>query len=183
VTTFKFFARIVLFMELCLVCSCHSADSPSHPPAVEPAASLSSSHSHELIRHIDGLTTEGKPLSFDFEHQEKGTLLLVMSPSCPYCRINFHNWRSLLNSPTHATVVWVDVSDSATEEYRKVFGLNERDEIVRISTDNNKTFPFWSTPTTALIAPDGHLQWSHEGVLNSADVAWLKNRLQAKGGG
>jgi hypothetical protein len=180
VTTFGVFSKIVLLVEFFLICSCHSANPSNRQPAVERATS--SSPSHQLIRYVDGRTIEGKPILFDFEHQKNGTLLFVMSPSCPFCRINFHNWRSLLIPPVHTAVIWVDISDSATAEYRAVFGLNQKDAMVKISQDKNKLFPFWTTPTTALITPDGHVEWSHEGVLTSADVAWLKNKLKVEGG-
>ena len=169
----KFICNTVLLAELCLLSACRSIESPTRHPNVESTASPS----NEIIHTVDGHTIEGEPISFDFQRQKKHTLLFVMTPSCPFCRINFHNWRSLLASPVHIPVVWVDTSDSATENYRAVFGLDKEEKVIKISGTDNKSFPFWTTPTTALIKPDGHIEWSREGVLTSADVAWLKRRL------
>ena len=67
------------------------------------------------ISLLRGHTISGQNATLDLSQRENRTLLLVLSPVCPYSRANFHNWQDLLPLVPPDEVVWVDLTGAAED--------------------------------------------------------------------
>ena len=129
------------------------------------------------LRLVHG-TVAGQPIDIDFSKRVDPSLVFVFSPSCPYCRINYHNWRELAKDSNNVTIYWFNVGFApVTYDFRTIFGFTAAAVTIQDAGASNSDFPYASTPTTLIIDPGGKVEWKRAGVLSSDDVAWLRKRL------
>jgi hypothetical protein len=146
---------------------------------LRPIASINRTQPKELhigstISNLYGHTITNQTLKLNLTHQRGDTLVLVLSPSCPYCRINFHNWRTIIGIvPPNDRVVWADLTGTADPKYLKTYGIVEKATIILLDSQANpiKTLP---TPTTILLDSNGIVKWTHSGVLDVDQVKQIK---------
>lgn len=123
---------------------------------------------------LAGQDITGTAVSVDLSHREKGTLLLVLSPHCPFCRINFQNWREILTTVPKDEVVWVDVTDTADQMYLVTVGISSDAKLIKLTSSTAAARQLLVTPTTVLLDQHGKVRLSATGVLHGDDVAQFK---------
>jgi hypothetical protein len=132
------------------------------------------------ISLLRGQSLTGQAVNLDLSHREKDTLLLVLSPVCPYCRVNFHNWRSLLARIHGDQVIWVDLTGTADANYLASVGIPGDATVVRLDSDNGTSYGLTGTPTTVLLDPHGVVRWASSGVLKDEQVNQLRGLLSTE---
>ena len=129
--------------------------------------------------NIHGVTQEKRALEVDLSHRSAPALLFVLSPSCPYCRVNFHNWRDLAARMSREQVVWIDITGSATDDYTNAEGIPKGATFLSVDDSTAAEHNFLATPTTVLVSPTGTVTWSWSGVLNPPQMNELMKRLSS----
>lgn len=125
---------------------------------------------------IKGHTLSGQPMTLDFVGITQPTLVLILSPACPYCRVNFHNWRSILASHPEIRVVWVDLTDTADSHYLDLMGIAHDDKFICLNTESTPK-AIVSTPTTVLVDATGIVRWTWAGVLGIVQMKDVQKQL------
>jgi hypothetical protein len=113
-------------------------------------------------------------VTIDLSEGDSDTLLLVLSPSCPYCKINFHNWRTILSAARRARVICLDVTDTADVGYLKAFGIPATATVLRLTPGEAMARLFAGTPTTVLLSPHGVVRWAYSGVMKDEQLNELR---------
>ena len=141
--------------------------------SAEQGASIGS-----MIPQLRGRTITHQTVSFDLSNRRHDTLLFVFSPICTYCRVNFHNWRSILQVVAPDQVLWVDVTGTADTTYLASYGIPKDENIVLLDDRSSKSNLLAATPTTVLLDPHGAVRWSVSGVMNEEQVSQLQYLLK-----
>jgi hypothetical protein len=126
---------------------------------------------------LRGHTISQQNVTLDLSRRESGTLLLVLSPVCPYCRVNFHNWRDLLQGVSPDRVVWVDLTSTADARYMTTVGIPAKANFILLNADDTNQNRLIATPTTVLLDPHGVVRWSSSGIMSGEQVAQLRGLL------
>jgi hypothetical protein len=143
--------------------------SPSKGPSVGATVSL-----------LRGQTISGEGVTFDLAHRKDSTLLLVLSPVCGYCRVNFHNWRSLLPKVRPEQVVWADVTGTADADYLASVGIQADASVIRMDRETLTQYHLTSTPITVLLGPNGTVRWAWSGAMKEEQVNDLQALLESR---
>lgn len=131
------------------------------------------------ISTLRGRTLSHQNVTFDFSHRKRETLLLVLSPVCPYCRVNFHNWRDILQTVPADQVVWVDLTGTADARYIATVGIPANANFISLEQGGANSNCLASTPTTVLLDSYGVVRWSLSGIMNDEQVGELRNLLKS----
>ncbi len=130
---------------------------------------------------IHGHTVDNQERTLDLAHRKTRTLLLVLSPACPYCRVNFQNWRDLLQLVSSDQVVWADITDTADSSYMVAAGIPANATMIRLDPDEAEQANLDATPTTVVLDPHGVVKWSWSGVMSKEKVSELRRLLSSSG--
>jgi hypothetical protein len=132
------------------------------------------------ISSLSGHTITKQTLKLNLTHRRGDSLLLVLSPSCPYCRINFHNWRNIIGMmPLNDQVVWADLTGGADPKYLKNYGIAENATIILLDDNQANSIKTLPTPTTIILDPNGVVKWVHSGVLDVDQLKQIKLLLSS----
>jgi hypothetical protein len=173
--------KVVMLSSVCLMlfgCRSSKVSELGAISASSNAASSEVSPDHKIgdkLLSISGTSLEQRPVQFSFSGTKRGTIIFVLSPSCSFCRINFHNWRSI-RKRTDVDFLWIDVSGNATKRYVKSFGINESDLVVLLDKATSDSLDINATPTTLFVDKSGTIRWIKVGVINDQDIVSL-NRV------
>ena len=132
------------------------------------------------IHALHGRNFSNEEVLLDLSHRKSRTLLLITSPVCPFCRVNFHNWREVLRGVPKDEVVWVDVTGKADTQYRTLFGIPSEATFVRLLPDDVNLENLSVTPTTLLLDANGVVRWEWSGMMGEEQVVQLRNLLQVR---
>ncbi len=131
--------------------------------------------SHISILH--GQSISHKEVEFNTSTNRKQTLLLVFSPSCPYCKRNLPSWQQILTHISGVDVVYLDLSGSITSTYLANSGLPQTFPLVTLAPEERLLYNLRVTPTTVLLNPSGGVQGKWVGVMSSTEIAELYHLL------
>ncbi len=126
------------------------------------------------LNDITGSNSLGAPVHISLANRTHSSLLFVSSPHCPFCRINFHNWRTLKSGVSNDQIVWLDTTGTVDALYLKSYGISS-DSRVLASSDFSSQLGIdpLPTPTTILVSPRGVVLWIGSGVLSDEQVKSL----------
>ncbi len=127
---------------------------------------------------LRGQTISGQNATVDLSQREKGTLLLVLSPTCQYCKANFHNWRDLLPFVSSDQVVWVDLSGTADANYLASVAIPSEATVIRLNPEERTLYGLSVTPTTVLLGPHGVVRDAWPGLLGQEQLDQLRRLLK-----
>lgn len=134
-----------------------------------------------LAADLDGTDVDGKPLLVRFARaaESRKTLLLVLSPTCPFCEKNWPSWKEIRESAvSHDTrVVYVDVSSRLDHAYLSHNGLAHETVLTGLSLHTAQEHRFGATPQTILISGKGVVERVWTGLLGQSDVRDIMRRL------
>jgi hypothetical protein len=141
-----------------------------------------SSSAHRLdvktINAIKGISLAGNPIEYNFSNRDDNALLLIFSPVCPFCKLNFQNWRSILSSTPTRKVTWIDITNTATKDYFDKNGISPDVQVIRVTPEEAERLGLAATPTTILLSPHGGVKANIRGQLTKTDVLMCQSFLR-----
>ena len=168
-----------IWIAIPMTVGCEQAARPSSPvnshvtkdKTKEVVAPIVGSH----FGNLHGRSMSQKQVTIDFAGRNRGALLFVLAPHCPYCRLNFHNWRELAAKTPKGDVFWIDLSASADPEYKASYGIPETADVLLLDEQDGRANRLLATPTTIFLGPHATVRWAAAGVMNSTQVAELSH--------
>lgn len=133
------------------------------------------------ISLLRGHTISGQNATLDLSQRENRTLLLVLSPVCPYSRANFHNWQDLLPLVPPDEVVWVDLTGAADASYLASVAIPANANVIRLNPEERTLYSLNATPTTVLLGPHGVVRGVWPGLMGNEQVDQLRGLLRSPG--
>jgi len=133
------------------------------------------------IPSLHGESISGQPITLDLSKRDSGTLLLVLSPTCPHCKANFHNWKNLLPLVPASQVVWVDVTGTVNAAYLASVAIPASANVIRVSAEDRARYNLFATPTTIWLQSHAVVKNEWAGELQDADIKQLRNTLTSPG--
>jgi len=142
------------------------------PPTLEAAAGAQ-------MPDLRGFDPDGKPVEVLYGKDPRKVLVLVFSPTCPFCDQNWPKWEQLISALDHSVVrpVAVDVTSTAKAPFLQQHDLTGMPVLMRIDPLVMVNYRFQLTPQTILMDPAGKVEKVWTGVLNDSAVADLKQHL------
>ena len=119
------------------------------------------------VPQIAGKDLRGDPLVIGYGQDRKKTVMLVFSPECHACNLNWPRWSRAILSANRvgARVVGVNLSDNLPEDYLNQHGLRDRLVVAQADPTGILAYKFQFTPQTIIIDADARVQWVWTGVL------------------
>lgn len=142
------------------------------PPTLEAAAGTQ-------MPDLKGFDPDGKPVEINYGKDLRKVLVLVFSPTCPFCDQNWPTWEHVISSLDRSVVrpVAVDVTSTAKAPFLSQHQLTELPVFEKVDPLAMVNYRFQLTPQTILVDGDGKVEKVWTGVLNDSAVADLKQRL------
>jgi hypothetical protein len=132
----------------------------------------------DVVPTLRGLDLGGGITSVAYGRGEKPTLLLVLSPSCGWCKINLPNWQAILAQVSDRyRVVAISISRPKTAEYVREHGLSKAAVIVEPEPRDLLAYKFQLTPQTILVDADGTVRKSWLGAFSAEDRQEIERTL------
>jgi peroxiredoxin len=141
------------------------------PPALEVAAGAQ-------MPNLQGFDPDGKPVEVDYGKDPRKVLVLVFSPTCPFCEQNWPKWEHVISSLDRSVVrpVGVDVTSTAKEPFLSQHQLTGLPVIEKVDPKVMLNYRFQLTPQTILLDPNGKVEKVWTGVMTDSSVADLQQR-------
>ena len=139
------------------------------PPAMEAQPG-----SH--VPDLQGYDVTGKPLQVAYGEDSRKVLLLVFSPTCPFCGENWPKWWQLMPALDRDTVrtVGVDLTATSTAAFLSQHQLADVPVLLRIDPQATLNYHFSMTPQTILVDRTGKVEKVWSGVLSDSSLAEIK---------
>lgn len=131
------------------------------------------------ISTLHGQTVSHERVTINTLVNNQKILLLVFSPSCPYCKIKLPTWREILKGNSAVNVLYLDISGSVTGAYLSSSGLPQPRTfpLVTLNPEERILFDLRATPTTVLLDPKGVVLGKWVGVITQPEERDLNNLL------
>lgn len=128
---------------------------------------------------LKGFDPDGKPVAVHYGNDPRHVLVLVFSPTCPFCEQNWPKWAEVIKSLDGSVVrpVGVDVTSSTTDDFDSQHAMAGMPVIAKVDPVARVDYRFQLTPQTILVDASGKVEKVWTGVLNDANVSELKQRL------
>ena len=126
---------------------------------------------------LRGWSLEHNLIQVDLARGTGSTVIFVLSPSCSYCRVNFHNWRDLQKMVRPQDVVWVDTTNAVSPSYLYSSAIPSGALFISVDNDTAIKNRFFATPTTVVLDRTGTVQWSWSGILKDPQMDELRRLL------
>jgi len=142
------------------------------PPALEVAAGTQ-------MLDLRGFDPDGKPVEVDYGKDPRKVLVLVFSPTCPFCEQNWPKWEQVISSADRTVVrpVGVDVTSTAKEPFLSQHQLTGLPVLEKIDPKVMVNYRFQLTAQTILLDPAGKVEKVWTGVMTDSAVSDLKQRI------
>ena len=142
------------------------------PPVMEAAAGTQ-------VPDLRGVDLEGKPVEVLYGKDSRKVLVMVFSPTCPFCDQNWPKWQQVISSLDRSAVrpVLVDVTSTTTTSFVSQHQLSSLPVILKADPRATMDYHMHLTPQTILVDPNGKVEKVWTGVLNDAYLADLKRHL------
>lgn len=128
-----------------------------------------------VVSTLAGLDFDNKPVNFSTADR-RATVVLVYSPTCHYCEMNWANWRNLIANVNSSRVRFIaaDVTSNAHADFLGEKGVKGIDSIHRVDPGELVSMELDLTPQTILIGADSRVKHVWSGVLSPKDLSDLK---------
>lgn len=142
------------------------------PPALEIAAGTQ-------MPDLRGFDPEGKPVEVEYGKDPRKVLVLVFSPTCPFCDQNWPKWEQVITSLDRSVVrpVGVDVTSTSKAPFLSQHQLTGLPVLEKVEPQVMLNYRFQLTPQTILLDPGGKVEKVWTGVMTDSSVADLKQRI------
>ena len=129
------------------------------------------------ISVLHGQSPVHKDLTLPTSAGGRKTLLLVLSPTCPYCKVNLPTWKEILQSSTHSNVIYVDISGNVPQSYLRASGLPDQFPLIELNPEERLLYDFRATPTTVVLDSTGAVTGKWTGVMTPKQTSDLIDKL------
>src|SRR4051794_8554037 len=131
---------------------------------------------------LKGFDPEGKPIGVEYGKDPRKVLVLVFSPTCPFCEQNWPKWEQVISSLDRSVVrpVGVDVTSTAKEPFLSQHQLTGLPVVEKVDPRVMLNYRFQLTPQTILLDPAGKVEKVWTGVMTDSAVSDLKQRTGSK---
>ena len=128
---------------------------------------------------LKGFDPDGKPVEVGYGKDPRKVLVLVFSPTCPFCDQNWPKWEQVISSLDRSVVrpVGVDVTSTAKAPFLSQHQLTGLPVFEKVDPRVMLNYRFQLTPQTILVDRAGKVEKVWTGVLNDSAVADLKHRI------
>jgi len=142
------------------------------PPVMEAAAGTQ-------VPDLKGFDPEGKPVEVQYGKDPRKVLVLVFSPTCPFCDQNWPKWEQVISSLDRSVVrpVGVDVTSASTASFLSQHQLTGLPVFLKVDSKVTVDYHFQLTPQTILVDHAGKVEKVWTGVMTDSAVTELKQRL------
>ena len=125
---------------------------------------------------LRGFDLAGKPVEVAYGKDSRKVLVLVYSPTCPFCDQNWPKWKAMIPSldPSAVRTVAVDVTSSSSEAFVQQHQLAGLPVFQKVDPQATLNYRFQLTPQTILVDPTGKVEKVWTGVLNDSNLAEIK---------
>lgn len=125
---------------------------------------------------LRGFDLAGKPLEVLYGKDPRKVLVLVYSPTCPFCDQNWPKWQAMISSLDRSAVrtVAVDVTSSSSETFIQQHQLAGLPVFQKVDPQATVNYRFQLTPQTILVDPTGKVEKVWTGVLNDSNLSEIK---------
>lgn len=140
-----------------------------------PPPQLEAAHGAQMP-DLRGFDPAGKPVELLYGKDPRKVLLLVYSPTCPFCDQNWPKWQAMLASLDHSAVraVAVDVTSSSDEVFIQRHQLAGIPVFEKVDPQATVNYRFQLTPQTILVDPAGKIEKVWSGVLNDSTLTEIQ---------
>jgi len=141
------------------------------PPSLEAATGTQ-------MPDLHGFDLTGKPMEVDYGKDPRKVLVLVFSPTCPYCDENWPKWQQVISSLDRSAIrpVAVDVTSIASPTFISQHSLAELPVFLKVDPSAMVNYRFQLTPQTILIDRAGKVEKVWTGILNDSAMSELTQR-------
>lgn len=141
------------------------------PPGLEASAGAQ-------MPDLRGFDLEGKPVEVLYGKDSRKVLVLVFSPTCPFCDQNWAGWQRMISSLDRSAVrpVAVDVTSTANSDFIALHQLAGLPVLLKTDPRATLDYRFQLTPQTILVGPAGKVEKVWSGVLNDSTLAEIQRR-------
>lgn len=145
------------------------------PPALELATG-------KQMPDLRGFDPEGKPVEVLYGKDPRKVLVLVFSPTCPFCEQNWPKWEQVISSLDRSAVrpVGVDVTSTSQAPFLSQHQLTGLPVFEKVEPKVMMDYHFQLTPQTILLDPAGKVEKVWTGVMTDSAVSDLKQRMGGK---
>lgn len=128
---------------------------------------------------MKGFDPDGKPVALHYGNDPRQVLVLVFSPTCPFCEQNWPKWAEVIKSLDGSVVrpVGVDLTSSTTDDFDSQHAMAAMPVIAKVDPVARVDYRLQLTPQTILVDASGKVEKVWTGVLKDTDVSELKQRL------
>jgi peroxiredoxin len=130
---------------------------------------------------LKGFDPEGKSVEVDYGKDPRKVLVLVFSPTCPFCEQNWPKWDQVISSLDRSVVrpVGVDVTSTSQAPFLSQHHLTRLPVFEKVEPHVMLNYRFQLTPQTILLDPAGKVEKVWTGVMTDSAVVDLKQRTAA----
>jgi peroxiredoxin len=128
---------------------------------------------------LKGFDPEGKPVEVHYGQDPRKVLVLVFSPTCPFCDQNWPKWEQVISSLDRSAIrpVAVDVTSTTAPPFVSQHQLTTLPVFLKVDPTATVTYRFQLTPQTILVDPSGKVEKVWTGVLNDSAMADMRQRM------
>lgn len=126
----------------------------------------------EHVGRITGTDSDQKPLTLRFENGEP-TLLLLFSPKCSVCALNWPNWSKVISRArkNQIRIVLLNISkDQVSKDYLYKNGVADLPFFAEVDPRDLVRNYFLYTPETILLSDGGDIRRAWIGRLHGEDI-------------
>lgn len=132
----------------------------------------------ESVQNFSAKDLNDKTVSVDFSNNSKKRFLLYFTPTCPYCRQQFPEWKELISQAKDKDIeIFGIVSENenkeALEKYLNSFDCGLKSEtplqVLFISNETLRDYKLSLTPTTIFLSNDGKVEQNWIGKWKESD--------------
>lgn len=125
---------------------------------------------------LRGTDISGVERDIEFGPSRKQTILLAFRPNCPFCKINWPRWNSILQRVDRSEfrVVFVSLSGPVTSDFATRHAILRYPVFVYLDPADVITYGLRVTPETVLISPLGQVEGVWPGLLADRALTELR---------
>jgi hypothetical protein len=126
-----------------------------------------------------GVDLQGKKLDLSYGGDPRKTILLVFSPSCGVCTINWPVWESLAKEadPGLYRIVYASTTSGVTSDYTSLYGISNSLVFSRLDPKSQIAYKLQFTPETILIGADGNIERVWLGLIDGAQLEDIQRTI------
>jgi hypothetical protein len=130
------------------------------------------------MAELSGVDADGNFEFVGFGVQKQPTLILVFSPTCEVCRVNWPNWDAILHKASSgARVVAINLGGHLPNAYLTNHHLNAMDVIAQPFSEGVLEDHFRLTPQTIVVGANGRVKKAWLGALTPRDIRAIEELL------